>query len=167
MADESVECKFKTWRWFCDFGSIHMLVTVDRTVSTQNTAGDHVKTSSRVIRSGSYGICSNSTRSLHNVGLGAIYMGIQHVDGSESRGRVHWATAKKSSTERAGVKEASDTGDEDEKEKVEELTADFGQLTHWFKDVFGDKLKSTSKELMDIGVEPRIRTTGQLDDGIL
>ena len=36
---------------FQDLGSFHMTVTGGRTVSAQNTAGDHVKTSSRAVRS--------------------------------------------------------------------------------------------------------------------
>ena len=35
------------------------------------------------------------------------------------------------------VKEALDTGDEEEKEKVEELKAAFEQLTEWLEDVLG------------------------------
>ena len=49
------------------------------------------------------------------------------------------------------TKEAMDTGDEDEKEELEELTTEFEQLAEWLKGVLGDKLKSTSKELIDIG----------------
>ena len=35
---------------FWDFGSIHMIVTDGRTVSAQNTEGDHVQTNSRAVR---------------------------------------------------------------------------------------------------------------------
>ena len=65
------------------------------------------------------------------------------------------------------VKEALDTGDEDEKEKLEELTAEFEQLIGWLKGVFGGNVKSTSKELMDNVVESRIRIIGQVDEGSL
>ena len=70
-------------------------------------------------------------------------------------------------TERVGVelKEALDTGDEDEKEKLEELTAAFEQLTWWLEKVLGDKLKSTSKELKDIGVEGRAPNIRQVGEG--
>ena len=40
------------------------------------------------------------------------------------------------------------------KRKIDEFTAEFEQLTEWLEEVLGDKLKSTSKELMVIGVEP-------------
>ena len=63
------------------------------------------------------------------------------------------------------VKEALDTGDEDEKEKLEELTAAFEQLTEWLEKVLGDKLKSTSKKLMHIGIEGRVRNIGHVGEG--
>ena len=63
------------------------------------------------------------------------------------------------------TREASDTGDEDEKVKLEQLTIEFEQLTGWMTGVLGDKLKSTSKEMMDIADESRVRTIGQVDEG--
>ena len=65
------------------------------------------------------------------------------------------------------TKEALDTDDEEEKEKIEELPTEFDQLTEWFQRVFGDKLESTSKELMDVGDKNRCRTIGQVDEGHL
>ena len=56
MAEENGECQVQGvamfWdsssiQMFWDFGSIQMFVTGVRTVSTQNTAGDHVKESSQ------------------------------------------------------------------------------------------------------------------------
>ena len=61
------------------------------------------------------------------------------------------------------TKEALDVGDEDQKEKFEELPIAFEHLTEWLKGVLGDELKLTSKELMDIGDESRVRTIGQVD----
>ena len=46
MAEESAECKLQDAAMFWDFGSVHMIVTGGRTVSTQK-AGDHFKRSSR------------------------------------------------------------------------------------------------------------------------
>ena len=65
------------------------------------------------------------------------------------------------------IKEALDTGDEDEKGKLEALTAECEQLSEWWKGVLGDKLESTSKERTNIGTESRVRTIGQVDDGSL
>ena len=45
------------------------------------------------------------------------------------------------------IKEALDIGEEDGKDTLEELTIEFEQLTVWLKEVLGDKLKSTSREL--------------------
>ena len=59
---------------FCDLGSIHMIVTGGKTISTQSTASDHVKTSSRAVRSNSNGNSSSGTRRWRKMGLGAIYM---------------------------------------------------------------------------------------------
>ena len=63
------------------------------------------------------------------------------------------------------IKEALYTDVEDEKEKIEELSTESEQLTEWLKEVLGEKLKSTSKELLDIGDESRVRTIGQVDGG--
>ena len=60
-----------------------------------------------------------------------------------------------------------DSDDEDEKDKFEDLSTEFEQLTEWLKGVLGDKLKSTSKEMMDIGDDSRVRTIGQVDEGSL
>ena len=65
------------------------------------------------------------------------------------------------------TKEALDTGDEDEKEELDELTTEFEQLTEWLKGVLGDKLKSTPKEMTGIGDENQIQTIGQIGKGSL
>ena len=64
------------------------------------------------------------------------------------------------------IKEALDNGDEGEKEEFEEFTTEVFQFIEWLYEVLGDKLKSTSKELMDTGDESRVRTIGQ-DEGSL
>ena len=56
------------------------------------------------------------------------------------------------------IEEELNNGDEDEKKKVEETTAELERLTEWLEKVLGGKLKSTSKELMPIGVDSRVRT---------
>ena len=139
---------------FCDLGSIHMIVTGGKTISTQSTASDHVKTSSRAVRS-SNGNSSSGTRRWRKMGLGDMLY-------------THRATAKETRRKELTslIKEALDTGDEDEK-KVEAFTAEFEQPTEWLEVVLGDKLKSTSKELMDIGADSRVRTIGQVDEGCL
>ena len=60
--------------------------------------------------------------------------------------------------------EALDSSDEGEKEKFEEVTTEFEQLTEWRKGVFGAKLQSTSKEMVDIGDKSRVRTIGHADE---
>ena len=47
LAEESGECQVQGVAMFWDSGSIQMFVTGVRTVSTQNTAGEHVKVSSQ------------------------------------------------------------------------------------------------------------------------
>ena len=54
--------------------------------------------------------------------------------------------------------------DEDQKEKLEELTTAFEQRTEWLKEVQGDNLQLTSKELVNIGDENRVRTIGHVDE---
>ena len=130
-------------------------MTCGRTASTQHTAGDDVQDEFT---------CSqkpqqvSSTRRLRKMGLGG--WGVRHLH-VVSLGRVHRTTAKEVRRKEPAsmVKEALDTGDADEKEKVEEPTAESEQLTERLKDVLGHKLKSTSKELMDIDVG------GQVDEG--
>ena len=143
-ADESA--KFKTARrgFFLYSGSIHIIVTGGRTVTTQNTGGYHVKTSSHAFRSSSNG---SSTRHLRNIGIG----GYLHV---VPCGRVHRAIAKDIRRKEltSMTKEALDTGGEDEMEKFEELTTEFEQLTGWLKEVLGGKLKSTSRGRLQLFV---------------
>ena len=51
-----------------------MIVTGGRNVSTQNTAGDHAKTSSRAVRSSCNGSTGSSMRQSRKMSLEAIYM---------------------------------------------------------------------------------------------
>ena len=69
------------------------------------------------------------------------------------RGRAHSATAKeiRGNGLASMIKEALDTCDEQEMEKFVDFTTEFEHRTEWLKEVLGDKLESTSKELMDIG----------------
>ena len=80
------------------------------------------------------------------------------------RGRAHSAMAKEIRRKEltSMTKETLDIGDENEKEKLEELRTTFEQLTEWLKGILGDILKSTSKKLMDTGDESRVRTLGQV-----
>ena len=60
---------------FWDFGSMH-IVTGGRTVSAQNTAGDHVETNARAVRNSSSGSGSGrrSIRRSRKMSLEAIYV---------------------------------------------------------------------------------------------
>ena len=62
MGEENGQCKVQGVAMFCDFGSIQMFVTGVRTVSTQNTAGDHVKESSQRSSNRSSSIKRTSSR---------------------------------------------------------------------------------------------------------
>ena len=53
MAEENGQCKVQGVAMFWDLGSIQMFLTGVRAVSTQNTAGDHVKENSQRTRSSS------------------------------------------------------------------------------------------------------------------
>ena len=68
------------------------------------------------------------------------------------RGRAHRATAKeiRGNGLASMIKEALDTGDEHEVDKLVDFTTEFEHRTEWLKEVLGDKLESTSKELLDI-----------------
>ena len=74
MTEESAWCKLQDVAMFRDVGSIHMIVTGCRTVSTQDTVGDHVKTNSRAVRNSGSGSGRSSIRRSRKVGLEAIYI---------------------------------------------------------------------------------------------
>ena len=74
MAEDSAWCKLQDVAMFWDFGSIRMIVTGGMTVSTQDTACDHAKTSSRAVRNSSNECSSISIRRSRKMSLEAIYM---------------------------------------------------------------------------------------------
>ena len=88
-----------------------MIVAAGRTVSTQNTAGDHVKTSSRVIRSSN----GSSSRIAQDESGGQLHV--------VPLGRAHRAVAKEIRRKEltSMTKEASTTGDESGKENSRSL----------------------------------------------
>ena len=112
-------------------------MTSGSTVSAQNTACDHVK-------KGSQGNSSSKRTSSRSSTISTRRFA--------SRGRVYRATTTEVRRKELAsmVREALDTGDEDENEKLEELTSDFEQLTELLKEVLE---KSTSQELMDTKAE--------------
>ena len=73
MAEDSAWCKLQNVAMFWDFGSIRMIVTGGITVSTQNTAGDHVKTNSRAVRNSGSGSGRRSIRRSRKMSFEAIY----------------------------------------------------------------------------------------------
>ena len=138
MAEDSAWCKLQDVPMFGDFGSMH-IVTGGRTVSAQNTAGDHVKKKIT---------CSQKQRQRQRQAQHTTIA--QDEFGGDLRivpsGRVHRAVARETRRKEltSMTKEALDIGDEDGKKKVKEHTA-----------------------AIDVQGESRVRTIGQVDEGSL
>ena len=88
MAEENAKCKLQDAAMFWDCGSIHMIVTGNRTVSAQNTAGDHVKKSSQGTSRSGNGSSSKRTSSRRPSRLAWCEMRWQHKKNDEATQEV-------------------------------------------------------------------------------